>query len=448
METLLKLSPAATVAADPRMCNASVKKLWRSFFLGKGDLSLKPSTENTFRLGSTPLPTLPEGKEYALTVDENGVAIAGRDYGGLMRGFMSLLMKIEYGKNTFTIRPVTEQSNYRIRNRFLHICVFPENDLYFIKKLVRLAALCQYTHIVIEFWGMLQYDCLKELAWPQAFSKAQVSEIIQEARELGIEPVPMFNQLGHATASRNCYGKHVVLEQAPELQYLFTPDGWAWNIESPDVLDLLKQIRAELYDLFGDCEFMHIGCDEAYYITKDPILRAKLPQYLATLTAQVEAEGRRPMLWMDMLLEADKFKDCYSSGKADEVEAIRNATAKSSVFVDWQYGCTDIPVPSLVLLKDCGRDCVGAPWENPGNYTAHIETIAQNNLFGIMMTTWHTLKNRMVTIPDCAQKLGAKSFVWSNCSDISEITATMLRRISFEGNSYESSGWSKQQIEV
>ena len=65
MKSFLNLTPAATVAADPRMCNASVKKLWRSFFLGKGNLSLKPSNKNTFRLGSTPLPTLPEGKETA-----------------------------------------------------------------------------------------------------------------------------------------------------------------------------------------------------------------------------------------------------------------------------------------------------------------------------------------------------------------------------------------------
>ena len=445
---MANFSPAAAVAADPRMCNPSVKKLWRSFFLGKGDLTLEPGVENTFRLGDTPLPNLPEGKEYALTVDEQGAAITGRDYGGLMRGFMSLLMKLEYGKNTYTVQPVREVSEYRIQNRFIHICVFPENDLYFIKKLVRLSALCQYTHIVIEFWGMLQFACLKELSWPQAFTKDQVRELVQEARELGIEPVPMFNQLGHATASRNCYGKHVVLEQNPALQYLFTPDGWAWNIACPDVPELLKQVRGELYDLFGDCEYMHIGCDEAYYITKDPALRSLLPEYLATLTAQVEAEGRRPMLWMDMLLEAGRFKDCYSSGKAEEVEAIRNATAKSSVFVDWQYGVTEVPVPSLMSLRNCGRDCMGAPWEHPGNYTAHIETIAQNNFFGIMLTTWHTLKNRITAVTDCARKLGAKSFVWKAYSGDPETTATMLRRVSFEGNSYESSGWSKAQIDV
>ena len=448
MEPVFNLNGIATAAADPRMANDSVRKLWRSFLLNAGCLTVEPGPENTFRLGTTPLPTLPEGKEYALAVDEQGAAIVGKDYGGLLRGFMSLLMKIEYGRNTCSIRAVTEESNYRMANRFIHICVFPENDLYFIKKLIRLAALCQYTHIVIEFWGMLQYDCLKELAWPQAFTKDEARDLIREARELGIEPVPMFNQLGHATASRNCYGKHVVLEQNPALQYLFTPDGWAWNIAYQDVSDLLKQVRAELYDLFGEGAFIHIGCDEAYYITKDPALRAQLPRYLATLTAQVEAEGRRPMLWMDMLLEAGRFRDCYSSGKADEVEAIRNATAPSSVFVDWQYGCTEVPIPSLESLKDCGRDCVGAPWENPGNYSAHIETIVNNNMFGVMLTTWHTLKHRMASIPDCAMKLGAQSFVWSDSSGSSEITATMLRRISFEGNTYESSGWSKQQIEI
>ena len=448
MDIALAFSPNTTATADPRMANESVRKLWRSFLLGQGELTFEPGPENTFRLGSTPLPQLPQGKEYALAVDETGAAIVGRDYGGLMRGFMALLMKIEYSRDSCTLRPVTEESSYRVLNRFIHICVFPENDLYFIQKLVRMAALCQYTHIVIEFWGMLQYECLKELAWPHAFTKDQVRALIREARELGIEPVPMFNQLGHATASRNCYGKHVVLEQNPRLQYLFTPDGWAWDIACPDVPALLKEVRKELYELFGDGEYMHIGCDEAYYISKDPTLRAKLPQYLAALTAQVEEEGRRPMLWMDMLLEAGKFKDCYSSGKADEVETIRNATAKSSVFVDWQYGCTEVPVPSLFSLKDCGRDCVGAPWDHPGNYSAHIETVVQHDLFGVMLTTWHTLKDRMVTIFDCARKMGAQSFVWQSCSGEREITATMLRRISFEGNTYESSGWSKQQIEI
>ena len=292
-----------SVVADERMNNDTVKKLWNSFTLTMGEICFEKGEACTFRLGDTQLPTLSSGKEYALRVDESGVAIVGKDYGGLMRGFMSFLMKIELDETDFIIQPVAEESNYKIQNRMIHICVFPENDLYFIKKLIRLSALCQYTHIVIEFWGMLQYDCLKELAWPHAFTKEQAKELIKECRELGIEPIPMFNCLGHATASRVRLGKHVALDQNPRLQRLYTPDGWAWNINSAEVSSLLKLVREELYELFGDGEYIHIGCDEAYYITRNKTLRQKLPGYLAELTNAVESEGRRPMLWMDMLME-------------------------------------------------------------------------------------------------------------------------------------------------
>lgn len=258
----------------------------------------------------------------------------------------------------------------------------------------------------------------------------------------------MFNQLGHATASRLCYGKHIILDQNPRLQNLFTPDGWAWNIESKAVKSLLKQVRQELYELFGKCEYIHIGCDEAYYISRNKILREKLPTYLQELTNEVESEGRRPMIWMDMLLEKGIFKNCYTVGEKDEVEKIRNATAKSSVFVDWQYDCSETPIPSLLSLKNCGRDVMGAPWFNPKNYSAHIETVAQNEMFGIMLTTWHTLKGNMQSILGCAKKCGARSFVWSEYSGLREETATLLRRVSFEGNTYEDCGWSKEQIEV
>jgi len=449
MKGYLLLDSKTTVTADKKMNNATVRKLWSSFHLTMGDICFEAGENNTFRLGDTPLPALPEGKEYVLKVDENGAAIVGNDYGGLMRGFMSLLLKIDHEDTVFKIKAVTEESNYKIKNRMIHICVFPENDLYFIKKLIRLAAVCQYTHVIIEFWGMLQFDCLKELAWPHAFTKDQMREVIQECWDLGIQPVPMSNQLGHATASRVGRGKHVVLDQNPRLQRLFTPDGWAWNIKSAEVFSLLKQIRLELNDLFGDSEYFHIGCDEAYYITRNEKLRKELPDYLARLTREVEAEGKRPMLWMDMLLEKSIFKDCYCVGEKDEVESIRNSTAKSTVFVDWQYNCCDTPIPSLHSLKDCGRDVMGAPWYNERNYRACIQTVRDDALFGIMLTTWHTLNLYLQrSILGCARDCGAVSFYWSEYSGVREETATLMRRISFEGNSYTDSGWSKQQIEV
>ena len=180
MRDYLFLNNKTTVIADDRMNNETVKKLWNSFTLTTGEISFESGEAFTFRLGNTQLPILPEGKEYVLKVDENGVAIAGKDYGGLMRGFMSMLMKIEQDETSLKMKAVLEESDYKVQNRMVHLCVFPENDLYFIKKLIRLCALCQYTHIVIEFWGMLQYDCLKELAWPHAFTKVQAKEQLKD----------------------------------------------------------------------------------------------------------------------------------------------------------------------------------------------------------------------------------------------------------------------------
>lgn len=444
---MYRLQPALRAVAYTGMDNSTVRNLWKHFFLRDGELTLDPCEELVFRIGETAAPTLEAGKEYAIRVDEKGVCVAGSDYPGLMRGFMVLLMKIECLKDGFGIRHTHEQSGYLLKNRMIHICVFPENDLKYIKKLVRLAGLCQYTHIVIEFWGMQQYDCLPELAWPNAFTKAETKALVRECRELGMEPVPMFNMLGHAASCRVLSGKHVVLDQNPRYQHLYSPDGWVWNIESPEVRKLLKQVRLELYEVFGQGEYIHIGCDEAYYISRDKRLRTEvLPAYLRELTAEVEKEGRRPMIWMDMLQEKGKFKDCKTTGEAGEVEALRAAAAKSSVFVDWQYNCLDTPIPSLVSLKDCGHDVMGAPWYNAKNYRAHIDTIVENGLFGLMFTTWHTLEQYMPSILACAKRCGAVSFVWNDSSSSLEQTASLLRRVAFEGNTYEETGWVRNQL--
>ena len=146
------------------MDNKTIKKLWDNFTLSEVSLDMTHCDDFVFKVGDVALPALEDGKEYALSVDQNGIAIVGKDYGGLVRGFYALLMKIEFRSEATVIEPVIEQSNYILQNRMIHFCVFPENDLYFIKKMIRLSALCQYTHIVIEFWGMLRFDCMKELA--------------------------------------------------------------------------------------------------------------------------------------------------------------------------------------------------------------------------------------------------------------------------------------------
>lgn len=443
---------------DANMMNSTTQKLWQSFCLNSSKIELTSGEANAFIIGNASKPDLPKNKEYAISVTEDGICIVGKDYGSLMRGYFVLLMRITIENNNslekaFKIPVFNYVSDYKLENRMIHICIFPENDYYYIKKLIRLSAICQYTHIIIEFWGMLKYDCLKELAWENAFTKEQAKNLIREAKQLGIKPIPMFNMFGHATASRLNIGKHVVLDQNPSLQYLFTPDGWAWDITSKDAYQLLGEIRKELYEIFEDSEYFHIGCDEAYYYTINSEKRAYLPEYLKRLTNDIVNEGYRPMLWMDMILERSKFpKEYYAFGKDEEANLLLNSLAEDSVMVDWQYNIKEAPIKSSTYLKEKApnKDLIIAPWYDPDNLTACINTVVQNNMFGIMFTTWHTLNEKMPSILKCALQCGAKTFDWSVLDNhiLKTETATLLRRVSFEGNSYTDSGWSKYQINI
>jgi hypothetical protein len=112
-----------------------------------------------------------------------------------------------------------------------------------LKKCVRSCAIAKYSHIIFEFWGMLKFDCMKELSWPFAYSKEEIKKIVSEANALGVEIIPMFNHLGHASACREINGKHVVLDQNPQMEYLFESYGWAWNLKRDDVRSLLSKVR-------------------------------------------------------------------------------------------------------------------------------------------------------------------------------------------------------------
>ena len=65
-----------------------------------------------------------------------------------------------------------------------------------------------------------------------------------------------------------------------------------------------------------------------------------------------------------------------------------------------------------------------------------------------MLTTWHTLKNEYTGLLECSKALGASTVPWAEYSPIGMQLATILRKVSFEGNTFEDSGWSKHEIEI
>ena len=321
----------------------------------------------------------------------------------------------------------------------VHFCLFPETGLDLMRKAVKVAVASGYTHIIIEFWGTLRYDCLKELGWKEAYSKEEIRPLFDYIRENGAEPIPMFNMLGHAAQASVRHGKHVVLDQRPDLADLFEKYGWTWCCSSGRVKELLMKAADELIELCGPGEYFHIGCDEAYDLGTCPRCakrdRAELfTEQVNYLAAELKKRGRRAIIWADMLLPA-RFKDAgYTSNYAgDAVDAL----SRDVVVADWQYHVTKAPFETTKYLAGKGFDVVVCPWYDPENVAASVATAKECGA-GVMLTTWNKLSDRFENVVLTAEAMRG---VTVGRTPARLMTAAMLRKLDPAGGDYGSAGW-------
>ena len=442
--------------------------LWTNFTLGVGKLNITKSAqlnENQFLIvnkdSAVDFAPLEDGFDYNLQVTEDRIMIEGVDVKGLIHGFSTLMQTIkpvnlEEGKEIFAIDCVSISDKPALGFRGVHVCVFPETTLNFLRKVIRLSGLMKYSHIVLEFWGMLKYDVMPELSWENAYTKDQIRPLIKDANALGMEVIPMFNHLGHATQSRVMYGKHVVLDQNPKKALLFEPDGWTWCLSNPESLALLREIRKELMELCGPSEYFHLGCDEAYSfatcdICKNTDKHSLLVNYLNGLSEELKQDNRRAIIWGDMLLDRAAWgPEIVAYSRPDQrTHEIIDRLDKSIMIADWQYNIQEPKLPTSEHFMEKGFDVVACPWHNWENVLALSQATKAINAFGFLATTWHTLNERIVLIPYAA------STAWCTEENLNKIEAEQLRttvaslqrKLVPVNGVYENAGWNRNEIQ-
>ncbi|MBR6509475.1 MAG: family 20 glycosylhydrolase [Clostridia bacterium] len=458
MENIYYFKKQIQAKANSCLNKTVFKEFWDGFTCHSSNISVENIECYQFVIGEPEIVKI--NKElYYIQVDANGVAVYANDEKGLICGYMDLLQRIKVistdeGQELFGIEYCSKAFSPLIRNRMVHFCVFPDTKLYEIQKFIRLCGALRYTHIVIEFWGMLKFDALKELAWPHAFTKDEIKPLIDEANDMGIEIIPMFNHWGHASASRVVHGKHVVLDQNLKLQPLFSDDGWTWRIETDAVRNLMRQIRNELMELCGDGEYFHLGCDESYNFDLNLETAHIVTEFLNEISDELKMDGRRAIVWGDMFIaEKPEFNkdNCYIMSCPDEAvqkEILLNLD-KNIVIADWQYNVKTAPVETAIVFKEAGFDVMLCPWDivyGDDSLVPCAKTVSDYSLFGLLHTTWHTLSSGM---PDVTR---AADLCWTSNENIpvyAEIrtkTANLIRKTSNLHGDYERSGWAPYEI--
>lgn len=446
--------------AHASLCKPVFAEYWNNFSYGLSEIELLPTDSFTFCIGQAPVLPL-DGESYRVSITESGVSLAACSEKSLICGFMTLidrlLMERVNGESRLFLDACTYGETAFIARRMAHFCVFPETELWEIRRFVRLCAFLRYTHLVIEFWGTFRYECLDALSWERAFSADDLREIFAEAQDLGLELVPMFNHYGHASSGRVMHGKHVVLDRSPQYAYLFDETGWAWNIGLPETSDLQKKMRQELTELCGAGSFFHIGCDEIYGFDYSERAMEEICTHINAVAQSLAENGRKPILWADMFLPRtlkNQTGNTYTAACPSENASsfMLSKLDKNVLLADWQYDACRFPVETSLYLKEKGFSVLLCPWDRGMNRTnACLETAKIHGLDGILHTTWHTLSSGMPyvakTARGCFLPAGAKDVRDENPALHFNKTAEILRKVYPCGGDYRKSGWSKKEIE-
>ena len=394
MDRPVAFDPSATVVVD---CHDTASVPWLRSHFADWFGAQAPKVE----AGVAGLNLLDGDEAYAASAGASGVKIAARTLAGVRWAAYTLRQLAIAKRGTFRtegrILPTLEIADRpHLAFRAIHLCWFPEVRPQQIERAIRLAALLKFNYAIIEPWGMYESSKHPWWHWPNpTMTKAEVRRLAAIGRDLGITLIPQINAFGHASSSRSCTLKHMVLDISPEYEPLFEPGGWNWCLSNPEAQRVLRELIAEMHEDFGNPSYFHLGCDEA----QPPRPYGELVcEHVADLADFVKTRGARAMIWHDMLLENGDprwkgFVHCGSKTTA----TLADTLPKDVVICDWQYSYSDMKEarkdwPTMGYFKEKGFAVAGCPWMNYNAMKPMADYIAKIGGFGLIETTWHHLR--------------------------------------------------------
>ena len=187
----------------------------------------------------------------------------------------------------------------------------------------------------------MEFDCVPGIASPNAYSKAEMRELVQYAREYGIDLVPEVASLGHT----------VYLTRLPQYRHLTESKEMFSSLcpVAPESRPLLKSLIEEAATVFDSPNF-HVGLDETNF-GQNPLSAAALLEKTKTeifadhinfIHGVVTGLGRQMWMWADGPLH-------------DRTLAVR--LPRDIVMCNWKYRPVE-PTDSTQYLLDSGFDVV------------------------------------------------------------------------------------------
>ncbi|XP_051015214.1 hexosaminidase D [Acomys russatus] len=204
--------------------------------------------------------------------------------------------------------------------------------------------------LLIEYEDTFPYEGhLRLLRAKHAYSPSEVTEILRLARLSELEVVPLVQTFGHMEFVL----KHAAFSHLREVA-LF-PN--TLNPHEAESLALVQTMIDQILQLHRDVRWLHIGCDEVYYLGEGETSKQWLQQeqnshaklclsHMHAVASHVLAQhpGTTPLVWDDMLRDIPQ-EQLKASGVPQLVQPVL-----------WDYGA-DLDVHSKISLMGKYQEC-------------------------------------------------------------------------------------------
>lgn len=243
-----------------------------------------------------------------------------------------------------------------------------------------------YNAVGLYLEHRFQYESAPWAAAPGALEPAVVQKLSDKYKPRGLRLIPFLNTLGHMEGFIHSEGGQWLAEDGgtSQLSLQICPS-------RPECIDFARGLVQDALAAFDD-EWIHLGGDEARQLGKCPQCAERAAgegiegiygTFYGQLCREVLAQGRRPCLWADMLLQHPAALDLIP---------------RETVLFDWQY--VQRPLETTRRLRESGFDVVCCPslqtynsgWcfleASQQNIDQHAEDAAALSALGVMMTTW------------------------------------------------------------
>lgn len=170
------------------------------------------------------------------------------------------------------------------------------------KRVLESMARWRLNTVLLEYDRRYPYDAHGAIAAPDALTRPEVRALVDHARALGIEPIPLQQCLGHVNyiLRHEAYAR---LREEQEHQDQFCP-------LNPASFALFEELVDDVIDLHPGIRYFHIGGDETRRLGACPRCAAVAARqgkgrlyvdYVCRAIALVRARGLTPIIWDDML---------------------------------------------------------------------------------------------------------------------------------------------------